>query len=80
MSKSKETEKWHDQTEKNRWFKVTATQLRLQIHVATYIYSAFVRYQIKENKKAERRTERSQVYKERWNIKREEEAEVFDNK
>lgn len=65
---------------KNRLFKVTETQIRLQIQVATYIYSAFVRYQIKENKKAERRTERSQVYKERWNIKYEEEAEVFGNK
>lgn len=54
---------------KNKLFKVTEIQLRLQIHVATYIYSAFDRYWIKENKKAERRIERSQVYKERWNIK-----------
>lgn len=40
---------------------MTETQLRLQIPVATYIYSAFVRCQIKENKKAERRTEKSSL-------------------
>lgn len=65
MSKSKETERWHHQTEKKRLFKVTETQLRQQIHMATYICNTFLRYQIKENKKAEIRTERSQVFKER---------------
>lgn len=49
---------------KNRLFKVTETQLREQIDVTTYIYNTFLRYQIKENKKAER-TEGSQVFKEK---------------
>lgn len=75
MSESKETERWQGQERKNRLLKMTETQARVQIFVATYIYSALARYQIKEKK-----AETSQVYKERWNMKKWDVAKLFDNR
>lgn len=72
MSESKETERWQGQERKNRLLKMTETQVRVQIFLVTYIYSAW----IKEKKKAET----SQVYKERCNMKKGDVAKLFDNR
>lgn len=58
VSESKETERWQGQDRKNRLFKMTETQVRLQIYMSTYIYCALVRYQIKEKKCREQNREK----------------------
>jgi len=45
---------WQCQNRKDRLFKMTETQVRLQMCVATYISSGLVRYQTEEKKTEQR--------------------------